>query len=134
MITEKERLRQHWFCALKITPQSKQSGMIGRKHFYTAPKKRAYVDTLATMMLRSRPDEPLEGLLELSVVFTFPHMVDQAKEDVAKLPDLDNLLKPLKDSMKGIIYADDGQVAKYGRVEKRFGDTPGIDIWIKKLC
>ncbi len=135
MVTTKERLRQHWFCNLKIMPQSKQSGMIGHKHFYTAPNKRAYAKTLATMMLRHRPGQPLEGLLELSVVFTFPWPADRSNLEKAleQVGDLDNFLKPLKDAMKKIAYGDDGQVSKYGRVEKRFGDKPGIDIWIRKL-
>jgi Holliday junction resolvase RusA-like endonuclease len=48
-------------------------------------------------------------------------------------PDNDKLLRAIKDSMSGIVYGDDAQVAAYGRVFKRYaarGATCGARIMV----
>ena len=42
--------------------------------------------------------------------------------------DLDNLLKPLKDGMQGVIYHDDKQVVEYGYITKRYSLNPHTKI------
>ena len=42
--------------------------------------------------------------------------------------DLDNMLKPLKDGLKGVIYADDNQIAVYGNVSKEYSEHPGTTL------
>lgn len=70
--------------------------------------------------------------LRLHVVFYFPYLkahyeTKRGFEGELKRPipiwvikkvDIDNMLKPLKDGMKGSIYADDSQVVSYGTVDK----------------
>ena len=47
--------------------------------------------------------------------------------------DLDNLLKPLKDGMKGIIYHDDSQVCQYGMISKKYSESPRTVVGIGTL-
>lgn len=48
-------------------------------------------------------------------------------------PDIDQILKQLMDAIKGMIYIDDNQVAKLGRVGKRYGDAQRTDVIIELL-
>ncbi len=61
---------------------------------------------------------PFAGPLSLSVLFVFPrpkNMVwksrPMTREYHAKKPDADNLLKSLKDALKGLAWLDDSQVS-----------------------
>jgi Holliday junction resolvase RusA-like endonuclease len=45
--------------------------------------------------------------------------------------DLDNLLKPLKDGMKGLIYHDDAQVVEYGYIVKRYSMNPHTKLKVE---
>ena len=47
--------------------------------------------------------------------------------------DLDNLLKPLKDGLKGIVFADDNQIVHYADVGKLYSVTPRTEILIRRL-
>jgi len=46
-------------------------------------------------------------------------------------PDLDNLLKGLKDSLKGIAWHDDARVYKYTNPQKVYSECPGIEFGIE---
>lgn len=49
-------------------------------------------------------------------------------------PDLDNLIKAVKDAMSDArIWTDDRQVSAYGRMTKEWGTTPGARIAIEEL-
>jgi Holliday junction resolvase RusA-like endonuclease len=47
--------------------------------------------------------------------------------------DLDNMLKPLKDGLKGIIYADDKQIVKYGDIIKQYSESPKTLITVREV-
>lgn len=47
-------------------------------------------------------------------------------------PDYDNLAKAIGDALKGIVYVDDGSIAR-AVVEKVYGDPPGVEIEIVEL-
>jgi Holliday junction resolvase RusA-like endonuclease len=47
--------------------------------------------------------------------------------------DLDNLLKPLKDGLKGVVYADDKQIVKYLDITKMYSESPRTVIRVKEL-
>lgn len=55
-----------------------------------------------------------------------PHWVTTKK-------DIDNILKPLKDGLSGIVYHDDSQVCRYDRIEKVYGEQPCSIITIGRL-
>jgi Holliday junction resolvase RusA-like endonuclease len=47
--------------------------------------------------------------------------------------DLDNLLKPLKDGLKGVLIADDKQIVRYGCIEKAYSKSPSTEIVLSRL-
>lgn len=50
-----------------------------------------------------------------------------------KTPDLDKLVRCVKDAMTGIVWRDDSQVAMLINPTKIYSDTPGVRITLKKL-
>lgn len=82
----------------------------------------------------------------LEVRFVFPYRKQdyrtgaRAAELKANVPkyvlarkDLDNLLKPLKDGLKGILYHDDAQVVEYGKINKIYGPTPCTELTLWRI-
>ena len=47
--------------------------------------------------------------------------------------DVDNLLKPLKDGMKGLIYQDDNQIVNYVSVSKQYAEYPRTLVKIQEV-
>jgi Holliday junction resolvase RusA-like endonuclease len=74
--------------------------------------------------------ELLKGPLVLQCVFrlTRPASVSEKKRPhpIVK-PDLDNLLKSVKDAMKGILWIDDSQVVEI-KAAKVYASRPGVRI------
>ncbi len=48
-------------------------------------------------------------------------------------PDIDQILKQIMDALKGMVYVDDNQVAKLGKIGKRYGDAQRTDIILELL-
>lgn len=84
--------------------------------------------------------------LYFEVAFLFPYRTQDYRtgQNAGKLKpnapiwvlgnkDLDNMLKPLKDGLKGIIYADDKQIAKYGEITKQYSESPKTLITVREL-
>ena len=82
----------------------------------------------------------LVGPIRLEVSFTFPWRKSEPKKnrtmplrhmDVS--PDCSNIIKMLEDCLTRLnVWRDDGQVAEL-RVQKFWGDTPGISITVYKI-
>lgn len=84
-----------------------------------------------------------EGMIQVRILFAFPIIKTMKAYDLKKLeegitvykttkPDLDNLEKPLFDSMQGIIYKNDSQIAsKYS--EKIYSHLPRIEVSMKLI-
>lgn len=52
-----------------------------------------------------------------------------------KRPDLDNLIKFVKDCLNGVVYQDDSQVFSI-QAEKRYSEDPKTEVfisWVEKL-
>jgi Holliday junction resolvase RusA-like endonuclease len=47
--------------------------------------------------------------------------------------DLDNMLKPLKDGMKGVVYNDDKQIVKYLDITKLYSESPRTVVRVQEL-
>lgn len=86
--------------------------------------------------------EPLEGPLELKVSFTLPRpkhhynskgiLKPAAPMYHISAPDTTKLLRSTEDSLKGIIWKDDNQVAlQYAR--KIYGEKPGAHITVSVI-
>jgi crossover junction endodeoxyribonuclease RusA len=113
----RRRARHRLFSEAK--PEPKQSVRTGRYGHYTAKKKKDYMKKLASGLLATYGlrTPPIEGPIVLTVLYSFPWTTAYKKDSRVlgwlfntKRPDLDNLLKPLKDSMSGICYLDDSQI------------------------
>lgn len=81
---------------------------------------------------------PLEGPISLTVcaVFAIPASWSNRKRaaadgmPVTKRPDLDNVVKAIKDGLNGVAWADDSQVAVLTAV-KVYGACPRVEIEIE---
>jgi Holliday junction resolvase RusA-like endonuclease len=47
--------------------------------------------------------------------------------------DIDNMLKPLKDGMKGVVYNDDKQIVAYSECWKLYSESPRTVVTIKEV-
>jgi len=112
---------------------------------YKDPKQRVYdnkLDALLHFVLQKKPIEPLTGPLMLGVRAYMPIPKNKSKrwkQDAAcglirpeTKPDLDNLIKTIKDRMTGIFYHDDKQVVEYlPRTGRYYSSHPRWEI---ELC
>ena len=80
---------------------------------------------------QNHPDwKPLDGALVLNCQFHLsrPASISEKKRPFPIVkPDLDNLLKAVKDALKGILWHDDSQVVKI-EAEKEYNGRPGVII------
>lgn len=103
----------------------------GRVRAYTPAKTRAAETSLAFLAKAHRPKEPIPGPVDLTVTFILPIPASwpRKKRAAATLaphtskPDLDNLVKLVKDSLTGIFWLDDKQVCRV-TASKIYGPTP----------
>lgn len=109
------------------------------------PSKKSKTDFRMTC-LSLVPKTLLDGPLQMECRFIFPrpkhHYVAgdrsrplkaNAPDWVEKKPDLDNLIKFIKDALKGFYFHDDAQIARYGEMEKLYGEEPSIKIKISQI-
>ena len=137
-----------WQITIPITPQAKQSFRYTARNNkvirYQPKDKVNYIGAIKTYAMAKRPDRLLEGALELSVDFIFPFLGKHGKKVRQEVldgralykttkPDVDNLLKPLKDALRSVVYADDNQVAAYGRMRKIYGEAGKLIVIIREL-
>ena len=86
------------------------------------------------------------GPVALGVSFTMPRLASHfgtgknagnlkanAPEYHTFKPDLDKLVRCVKDALTGIAWKDDSQVAVITRLEKKYGAQPGAQIEITRL-
>ena len=81
---------------------------------------------------------PREGALRLTVgaVFTIPaswskkRQTEAVNGPVTKRPDLDNVVKAIKDGSNGVLWRDDCQVAALIAC-KTFGEIPGVWVCVE---
>lgn len=76
----------------------------------------------------------MDGALWMSLCFKLPRPRSLAKKvkHHTKKPDLDNLVKGVKDGLKGICYRDDSQVVQM-TVSKEYSEQPGVIIKIGQV-
>lgn len=116
--------------------------MTRRGKFVNESAKRylTYKDFIKLHISRQAKQEPIANQVGVDIVFTMPippsWSKKKQKEAVGqyhnKKPDIDNLVKGLFDSLNGLIWKDDNQVAKL-RAVKIYGENPGITVEIRGL-
>jgi Holliday junction resolvase RusA-like endonuclease len=87
--------------------------------------------------------DPATGPVILRVVGIFaippswPKKLQQAAREARVMhvsdPDLDQLVKQVKDALRGIVYVDDNQVCGYPNTAKRYGEPERTEITIEVL-
>jgi len=106
---------------------------------YDPEKSANYKEIVRAEALKVRPDKPLVGPISLVVLvyrsipksFSKKRAV-QAQEGYIRpitRPDIDNIVKGVKDSLKGVIWKDDSQVVTL-TTKKYYSDVPRIEVTI----
>lgn len=111
---------------------------------FTPQKTRSFeadVRQMARAEMGDRP--PIEGPIELRIraVFPVPQSWPGWKRDLAlrgdvlhtARPDLDNLMKAIKDALNGIVWRDDGQVC-FSEAVKHYGERPAVIVTVEPVA
>lgn len=104
---------------------------------YKDAKTRDAEDSFIGQCVQHKPEEPVADPVGLDVEFhmPIPKSTSKKKADAMrngklyhmKKPDLDNLVKLVKDAMNGVFWLDDKQVVVM-TVTKKYSDTPRTDV------
>lgn len=114
----------------------------GHARLYTPAKTEKYEARVAVFGQQAMAGRaPLEGAVALSVAAYFPIPASWPKKRQAaaragtelhtKKPDLDNVIKAIKDGLNGIAWGDDSQVAVLRECRKGYSDTPSVVVTIE---
>lgn len=105
----------------------------GRTMSFTPAKTANWEDSIRAQALRSRPGQLLDGPLVMEA--TFYLLRPKSKPKKVKYPDtkpdLDNLVKSVKDALEGIIYTNDSRIVEEV-VRKRYDDPPRVEITVRQ--
>lgn len=106
---------------------------------YTPRKTREAERAYRLMISPHAPPEPLRGAVEIRLAFVMPKPKSYPRrlygEPHVKKPDLDNLVKALKDAANGLLWRDDAQVSVL-RATKRYqaeGEPTGVRVTVREL-
>jgi len=111
---------------------------------YDPNDSRAYKDNIAAQIVAQKPvliEREKAIRLWLSFYLPRPKGHYNSKGDIkpqyaptahTKKPDLDNLVKAVKDSLKGILWYDDSQVY-FTEAEKKYSDKATVHIIVEDL-
>lgn len=98
------------------------------------PKETVAFERVVQQIASLKFDEPMEGPVKLTVLATFETPKSWSKKKTAEhinrphtqRPDLDNIVKAIKDGLNRIAYADDGQVSEVAA--KKFWGPAGQTV------
>ena len=95
---------------------------------YDPKESRQYKDNVSAQLVAQSP-AMLDGAINMTVAFYLPRPKTLPKKVVhhVKKPDVDNLIKGVMDSCKGILWHDDTQVVLL-TCAKHYGDPPRVVI------
>ncbi len=126
--------------AIKITvkPVPKGRARKGRGGFYTPKPTRSFEQIIRGEFMAKHRKPCLEGPLELYLRFIMPVPL-KARDCFQRIgqphsikPDVDNLVKAVKDALKGIAWIDDAQVAELTAL-KVWGHPGSVSICVRPL-
>lgn len=122
---------------IDLEPKPKQRPKVGRGRAYTPPQTARYEAAISEAAAHLIP---MEGALELEAVFVFPRLKATPKSEPeralkATRPDLDNLIKALKDGLQGHAFNDDAQITqlKARKVYAALGERPHIEVSVMSV-
>ena len=112
------------------------------KWTYKTVKYESRVAIFAKQAMAGLP--PMAGAVMLSITAYFPISPSWTKkrqlaaraglEHVTKKPDLDNILKAIKDGMNGIVWLDDAQVVRLIDCCKVYSDEPRVEVFAAEVA
>jgi Holliday junction resolvase RusA-like endonuclease len=131
---------------IPIVPKAQKRDRIGsfggHGRSYKDKTQSQYEGKVAALIAQYRPEKPLEGMIELSVVAYLPIPKSKSKkwkQDALKgwirpitKPDCTNITKNIEDIMNGVFYRDDSQIIE-SHTSKWYSDTPRWDIIIDEV-
>ena len=116
--------------------------MTRRGKFVNESAKRylTYKDFIKLHINQQAKQESIVNQIGVDIVFTMPIPPSWSKKKQReavgqyhnKKPDIDNLVKGLFDSLNGLIWKDDNQVARLQAV-KIYGENPGITLEVREM-
>lgn len=108
---------------------------------YKAKEQRLEEDKLAALLYEHKPATPWSGPIRLIVQARFRPPKSSKKKTAAMLegrtkhtkkPDVDNIVKHLKDVMSGVFYLDDKQIVEV-IASKSYAECAHYDIVLEQL-
>lgn len=119
-------------------PVGKGRPRFGNGHAYT-PQKTADYEELVVWEYKRQCGKFYEGAVVLMIFAYYPIPKSATKKNIEKMlngiirptvkPDCDNVVKVIADSLNGIAYKDDSQIAEL-RIDKYYSDTPCVKVLI----
>ena len=88
---------------------------------------RQEVGQVARLAMGGAPPHDGPVTLEILFVLAEPQKLPKRVACHIKVPDLDKLVRAIKDALTGVVYLDDKQVDRT-RVGKEYGQAPGVQI------
>jgi Holliday junction resolvase RusA-like endonuclease len=106
----------------------------GKTVSYTPGKTADWENSIRAQALACRPETLLDGPLALEVTFYLLRPRSRPKRDrfPDRKPDLDNLLKAVKDALNGVVWTDDSRIVDIV-VRKRYGDPPRVEVVVREM-
>ncbi len=118
---------------IPVKPKPKQSVRIGRYGMYQPKEIVQYIKDISTKLQENFNSEILDCPVGLEIIFYYPLRKKDKKPNLhTNRPDIENLVKPVMDSMKKIIFSDDSLVC-YLKLLKLRAKKTGIKIKVFKL-
>ena len=98
-------------------------------------KNKNWAATVSGEAQRHRPACPLTGPVDLSLTFFVKKPKSHPKTKfvyATKKPDLDKMVRSVKDALKGVVYLDDAQVVRLV-ASKHYDDAPGVEVVVASV-
>ena len=113
----------------RATNRGKHAGV------YKDKDSRQYEQNVAAIAFNQLPKdwELIEGAIELTLIFKLvrPKSVSEKKRPLPIVkPDLDNLIKSIKDGLNGIVWHDDKQIVLIV-ARKQYDSQPGVNATVE---
>jgi Holliday junction resolvase RusA-like endonuclease len=98
-------------------------------------KNKPWAQTVSAMAQQFRPEALWLGPVRVKLLFRMPipkSLPKRRPSFMTKKPDLDKMVRSIKDALKGVIYKDDSQVV--GLVsDKVYHEQPGVIITLEQI-
>lgn len=100
---------------------------------YDPKESRVYKDNVAAQVVAQKPKYIENDAIRIAVTFFLPRPKSLKKSitEHVKKPDIDNLVKALLDSLKGIVWRDDSQIVYMSANKVYTTNHPKIDLMVE---